>query len=311
MAVRTRALVIAAILLGARPASAQWGVWYADSLLSEGQIQRAEAAYYAASSSRPRDPVARSALGRYLAARSATRVGAVLLEEAMRFGADSTATASLLVPLYERIGDYASLTALRPDVLSAAERRRAEWLSTHPTEARLGDSVVVLTYRPLGDSRGVGTIMLRIGRAELPAVIDPRVSGLVLPSTVRSDLRTFGTEARRTFAVATTLGVGPVTFSNVPAVVGDADEQVRIGFDVLAPYWPAFDPARNALSLRRVGRRQRPHPGPRIPALYDSNGMRLLLAGRWQPTTAAMPAMFLATRSWQWDDRRGDVVLLP
>ena len=295
----------------APPASAQWGVWYADSLLAEGRIAHAEAAYYAASRARPRDPVARTALGRYLAARSATRVGAVLLEEAMRFGADSMQTAALLVPLYERLGDYAAIRALRPDVLTDAERRRAEWLGDRPRDARLRDSVVVITYRPIGDGRGVGTVMLRVGNAELPAIIDTRSSGLTLPATVRRSTQTFGRGGARELAAVAEARVGPVTFFNLPAVVGSADEQVRIGFDILAPYSPSFDPRAGTLTLRRVPRGARPHPGPRIPALYDINGLRLLLAGRWQPSTSAMPAMLLATRAWMWDDRRGDVVLLP
>ena len=305
------ALVVIALVLGSRPALAQWGVWYADSLLSEGQIQRAEAAYYAAARARPDDPIARSALGRYLAARSATRVGAVLIEEALRFGADSSAMAAILAPLYERLGDYAALAALQPGVLTAAERRRAQWLSRNVGDARLRDSVVVLTYRPIGDGRGVGTVVMRIGQTELPAIIDPRASGLVLPSTIRGDLRLFGPAGDRTLAVAPTMRLGPVSFTNVPAVVGSADEQVRIGFDVLAEHWPAFDPVRNVLTLRRVDRRARPPAGPRIPALYDSNGMRLLVGGRWQPTTSTMISMLLATRSWLWDDKRGDVVLVP
>lgn len=311
----TRALALLALLLTVSPLplAAQWGVWYADSLLASGQIARAEAAYYAASRARPRDPVARAALGRYLAARSATRVGAVLLEEAMRFGADSTQTASVLVPLYERLGDYASIVALKPDVLKDDERRRAEWLSTRPRDARLRDSVVILTYRPIGDERGVGTVVIRVGSAELPAIIDPRTTGLVLPSTVRSATRQFSARGGegRTLAVAEQLRIGPVTLFNVPAVIGSADEQVRVGFDVLAPYSPSFDPRTGMLSLRRVPRGARPHPGPRIPALYDINGMRLLIGGRWQPSTAAMPSMLLATRAWMWDEKRGDVVLLP
>lgn len=308
-----RVLLCILLLLGgsSRPARAQWGVWYADSLLAEGRISSAEAAYYAASRARPRDPVARAALGRYLAARGATRVGAVLLEEARDFGGDSVTIAAALAPLYERLADYTALAALRPNVLSSAERRRAEWLRDRPLQVQLPDSVVVLTYRPSGDGSGFGTVLLRIGRAELPAKIDPQTVGLVLPSTFANEVRQFGRESERTLAVASGARLGPVTLSNVPVSIGAPDEQVRIGFDMLAPYSPAFDPRKGILTLRQLERRSRPHPGPRIPALYDNNSMRLLLGGRWQPTTAAMTAMLLATRAWMWDTRRGDIVLLP
>lgn len=302
---------MALLVLAAPGAEAQWGVWRADSLLSEGRLMDAEAVYYASARARPKDPVIRAALGRYLAARGGVRAGAVLLEEAQFFGGDSAALARALVPLYVRLADYRALSELKPNVLTPAERRRALWLSTRPTEARLRDSVVLLTYRPLGDGDGFGTVILRIGRAELPAVIDPALSGLVLPSTVRRDIRAFGTEDQRTLAVVDTMRIGGTTFTNVPAMIGSPDEPVRIGFDVLAPYYPGFDPAKRIMTLRRVERRSPSPVGARVPALYDENGIRLLIGGRWQPTTASMPAMLLATRKWTWDNRLGDVVLSP
>src|SRR5437870_2911921 len=79
-------------------ASAQWGVWSGDSLLAAGRLVSAESAYYATARANPRDPIARAALGRFLAARGATRVGAVLLEEARQFGGDSAAIARALLP---------------------------------------------------------------------------------------------------------------------------------------------------------------------------------------------------------------------
>jgi hypothetical protein len=302
---------IALLVLAAPRADAQWGVWRADSLLSEGRLMDAEAVYYAAARGRPRDPVIRAALGRFLAARGGVRAGAVLLEEAQFFGGDSAALARALVPLYGRLADYRALSELKPDVLTPAERRRALWLSTRPTQARLRDSVVLLTYRPVGDGDGFGTVILRIGRVELPAVIDPRLSGLVLPSSVRAGVRTFGTEDRRTLGVVDSLRIGGTTFTNVPAMVGTPDEPVRIGFDVIAPYFPGFDPAKRIMTLRRVQRRSPAPAGSRVPALYDDNGMRLLIGGKWQSTTASMPAMLLATRRWTWDNRLGDVVLSP
>jgi len=300
-----------AALLCARPVIAQWGLWPADSLLAEGRLAAAESVYYAAARTHPRDPLARAALGRFIAARGGVKAGAVLLEEAQFFGGDSAALARSLVPLFVRLADYRSLVELKPDVLSAAERRRARWLAMNPTEARLRDTVVILSYRPMGDGRGMGTVLVRIGKTELAAVIDPRISGLVVPSVVRRDVRVFGVEARRTLAAAETVRIGSVVFSNVPATVGSADEQVRVGFDVIAPYYPAFDPAKGIMTLRRVNRRSPSPAGSRIPALWDGDGMRLLLGNTWQASTAAGPAMLLATRRWIWDWKLGDVVLLP
>ncbi len=298
-------------LLWVRPLDAQWGLWPADSLLAEGRLAAAESVYYAAARSYPRDPLIRAALGKFIAARGGVKAGAVLLEEAQFFGGDSAALARSLVPLFVRLSDYRSLAELKPNVLSAAERRRAQWLATNPTEARLRDSVAIISYRPAGDGRGFGTVMLHLGKAELAAVIDPRVSGLVIPSTARRDLRAFGTEGRNTLAVAETVRIGTVVFSNVPAVIGNADAQVRVGFDVIAPYFPGFDPGKAILTLRRVNRRSPSPAGSRVPALWDADGMRLLVGTAWQPSTSAMPAMLLATRRWIWDGKLGDVVLVP
>lgn len=288
----------------------QMGVWGADSLLAEGKLAAAESAYYAEARARPRNPVVRAALGKFLAARGGTRAGAVLIDEARFFGGDSAALARALVPLFVRLGDYKELAALQPNMLTAAERARARWLATRASEARLRDSVVILSYRATGDGRGLGTIMVRVGKSELPAIVDPRVSGLILPSAARADVRTFGAQGRNTLGVAEAVRVGGVVFSNIPVLIGSPDEVTRIGFDVIAPYFPGFDPAKGLLTLRRVGRRSPSPVGLRLPALFDDNGMRLLINGRWFPTTAASASMLLATRRWIWDWKLGDVVLL-
>jgi hypothetical protein len=303
--------VALALALIARPAAAQYGVWRADSLLAAGRLNAAESLYYAAVRAQPRDPVARGALGKYLAGRGATIAGAVLLEEARDFGGDSAAIARSLAPLYARMNAFEKLEALRPSVVSAAERQRAAWLATHPPGASFGDSVVLLSYRPSGNGDGIGTVLLNFGRAQVPAIIDPRVTGLLLPASMHADVRTFGMTGDSAIAVATAVRIGPVSLANVPAMVADV-RALRIGFDVIARYSPSFDPVRGSLVLRKtVVRAAAPMSSPaRVPALYDTNGLRLLIGGRWQPTSGAIASMLLATRSWLWDARRGDVVLL-
>ena len=304
-----QALVVATMLGMARPAVAQFGVWRADSLLAAGRLDDAESAYYTASRLRPRDPVARAALGRFLAARGAPRVGAVLLEEARRFGGDSARLASALIPMYARANDYEALAELRPRVLTEAERRRARFLSGNPPQARLRDSIAMISYRPSADAEGFGTVIVRIGRTELPAMIDPRVSGLVLPEASRGDVREFGRDGARRLAVARSIRLGGTVFTNVPATIGHPDEPVRIGFELLAPYAPTFDPAAGLITLRRMNRRAAVPLGTRYPVLFDANGMRVLLNGAWYQSSASPAAMLLATRRWMWDARRGDIVL--
>jgi len=302
-----------ALVSAPQRAQAQWGLWAGDSLLALGRLASAESAYYAAARARPRDPLVRAALGRFLAARGATRVGTVLLEEARQFGGDSAGLARALVPMYTRLGDFAAIDTLRPSVLSPVERRRARWLREHPPLANFRDSIIVLSYRPTADGEGIGTVLVRFGKAQVTALIDPRVSGLVVPRTMASDVHTFGEGAGTAIlGVADAVRVGGVVFSNVPAAIDtpSPDSRLRLGFDVLAVYSPTFDPRRGLVTLRKPERRTRLQPGARVPTLFDASGVRLLVGDRWQPSTAAMPAMLLATRQWMWDGRRGDIVFL-
>jgi hypothetical protein len=70
----------------------------ADVLLDAGLWPQAEDAFYAQSRLRPRAPVPRAALGRYLAMKGAVLPGTILIEEAQRFGLDSSLAASMLRP---------------------------------------------------------------------------------------------------------------------------------------------------------------------------------------------------------------------
>lgn len=278
-----------------------------DSLLGLGRIAAAESAYYAASSARPRDPVARARLGRFIAMRGGTRAGAVLLEEARQFGGDSAAIARALAPLYARLGDYKALAALDHSPLSPSEKARAAYLATNPTKVTMRDSVTRIPYRA-GRGAGIGTVLIRVGRAELAAMIDPGTSGVVVPATMRADVQMMG-DSQSVIGVIT-MRIGSQAFENVPASLASGDEPIRVGFDVLHAFSPTFDPAAGMITLHRPARVWRPGLGTRVPALYDAAGMRLLFAGVWMATTEPNAARLLAGRKWTWDARRGDVVLL-
>lgn len=71
----------------------------ADMLLEEGRWAEAEAAFYAQSEHAPRDPLARAALGRFIAMKGAIRPGIVLIDEARQFGLDPAVARELIAPL--------------------------------------------------------------------------------------------------------------------------------------------------------------------------------------------------------------------
>jgi hypothetical protein len=68
----------------------------ADFLLREGRWAEAESEFYLQSDRMPRDPVARAALGRFLAMKGAVRPGSILVEEAKKFGLEAMTARALL-----------------------------------------------------------------------------------------------------------------------------------------------------------------------------------------------------------------------
>ena len=99
-----RPLAIAAVLLtlAPAPARAQDGVLprsEAESLIDRGRWADAEEMLFAGVRARPRDPIARARLGRYLAMKGALRPGLVLVEEAGEFGLPSTTVRALATPI--------------------------------------------------------------------------------------------------------------------------------------------------------------------------------------------------------------------
>src|SRR3954462_7195495 len=166
---------LATLTIVPAPAVAQWGttVAQADSLLASGHVSTAESVYYATSSARPRDAVARAALGRYLAARGALRIGAELLEEARLFGGDSASIARSLAPIYGSLGDYRALAVLPASPPSPPEQSRTRWLFTHSPMLEFPDSAARLPYKPITDGSGIGTPSIPTGHPAADAAAAP------------------------------------------------------------------------------------------------------------------------------------------
>ncbi|HEY0527363.1 MAG TPA: hypothetical protein VGD02_00930 [Gemmatimonadaceae bacterium] len=315
-------LALAALALVPAVARSQWplGVDQADSLLAAGRVATAESVYYATSSARPRDARARAALGRYLASRGALRIGAVLLEEARLFGADSAGIARSLAPIYGSLGDYRALSVLPASPLTSAEQARARWLVSHPPVLEFPDSVSKLGYKPLTDGSGLGTIKISIDDRLVDAAIDPSVSGVVLQGKAarrRGGIRLFGADSTGIVGVISELHLGDVILSNVPARLdtssaGASTSKARgvlLGLDVLRRLAPTFEPKADTVTLRRSGQISPTTPGARAPMLLDERGLRVLIDARWDSASSRTVAQLLAMRSWTLDAKRGSIVL--
>lgn len=301
--VATGASVIGAPALGAQDAT----VRAADSLLRAGQVFRAETLYYVAVRRDPRNPAARLALGRYLAARGASKIGATLLEEARFFGSDPAQVARELAPVYARMGDWRALAQLPASPLGPAERARAEWLRGAPP-SHLGPDSVVVPYLP--DGEGLGRIALRIGPDSVEAIIDPAVRGLVLDSawSRRPGIKVFNAGGR-SVAVVPTVRVDALQMTNVAAGFGATGgaRSARIGLDVLGEFMPTFDGAARKAVLRRGGRA--PTRGERVATLSLPTGVWLVRAGSVVPLASETARAVTSAAPWTLVSRRGEIVV--
>jgi hypothetical protein len=316
-----RSLMLAATLaapaVGAAPraARAQHYVARADSLLRRGRVFAAETLYYYAVSRTPRDPVARLALGRYLAARGALRIGAVLMEEARFFGGDPKTVGTYLAPVYARLGDYKALSALPGSPLPYAQRARAEWLGNNPPAIAGPDSAVVVLLP--ADSGSLGVIDLVIDGDSIQASIDPRVQGVSLDTAwlrrkaVKRFAATFDNDWRNIGGVALSVDVGPFTLTNVPTSFAATGEphRARVGLDFLGQLAPTFDPGAGTMLLRRSGRIDKSAPGERIPTLAYPGGLWLVQRDGVWPLGGTMAATTIGTRAFTLNARRGELIL--
>lgn len=292
---------------------AQRAAMPADSLVQHGLLDRAEAAYYSAARARPRDPVARWNLGRYLIERGAARVGMTLVEEAVQFGFDKTRADSVLAPVYLELGEYQKLLALAPSPLNAAERERVRFLAAHPSRIIAPDSSIAAAYLPATTGEMIGTIAIRIdGRPVTARIVNggPPLQ-VAAASAAAKRLRTFGTTS--SVAVADSIGISRLLTTNVPVEVStmlSGDAQVSLEF--LARYAPTFDPRAGRVTLRASGEANGAPAGANVfLTMINDDQLRILKAGGW--TTPADPEILrlLNAHRWTIDRRRGTIVVEP
>lgn len=306
----------AALLSGiiAAPIGAQ-SVAVADSLLQRGNVDRAESVYYAAVRVKPRDPAARLGLGRYLAGRGAIRVAVPLLEEANKFGGNATEINADLAPLYLAVADYRALAALTPSPLTAGERERARWLEAHPTRVIAPDSVTMAIFHPKAGAGYVGTMPIRINGLTVEASIAPRSSGIMISDSLAHALkvRRFPAGAQGGEppipAVADSVGIGRVVFTNFPVSVGKSIVATTIGLDVLSRLAPTFESQIGRLTLRTNGSVPAHLIGDRFATWATTSDYQMLRAGGWISLADRQVTRMLDDRSWTLDAKRGVIVL--
>jgi hypothetical protein len=289
-----------------------------DSLLAAGNLARAESAYYAAARVRPRDPVARWALGRFLVERGATRVGVTLLEESLQFGGDPVLVGRELARAYLTIGEFAPLAAL--PAASPAQRERARWLTTHEPRVIAPDSLIVVPLARSDDSTAVGAIAARVNGVSLVLSLSSQAQGIVVSRAAMGNhhLRPFaaGTDSTANvdlLAVADSVNLGRLTMLNQPVMLATLPQgtQGLIGLSALGRFAPAADGKTGSLTLRpdgTVGADQGIVSGDRLPTLDLPTGISVLRSGAWIASPAEL-ARLLRNRGWVFDAKRGALVV--
>ncbi|MEP7066191.1 MAG: hypothetical protein ABI889_09185 [Gemmatimonadota bacterium] len=309
-----------AALLTAMPLAAQAAVdntaivARADTLLIAGRVFAAESLYYIAVRRGPRDPIARFALGRYLAQRGALKVGAVLMEEARYFGGDPARIAVELAPVYSRLGEYNHLAALPASAVPYGTRMRAEYLRDNRPGITGPDSGSVSYI--VNDSQLLGRVQLLIGADTVMATIDARASGLVLDTSWarRKELRRFAarnTNVRDVDAVTPSVALGAYTFTNVPThfALQKSATRATIGLDLIGQLAPSFDPRAGKVMLRASGRLPTTFPGLRIATITNDRGVYVVKGETIFPLGHPDVQRYFRNSRWTLDAKRGEVLV--
>jgi hypothetical protein len=99
-------------------------------LIDAGRWTEAEEMLYAGVRARPRDPIARARLGRYLAMRGALRPGLVLVQEAGEFGLPASSVRALAAPIQTLLDQGEEIWSSASDSSLLAAGRRYPVLRT-------------------------------------------------------------------------------------------------------------------------------------------------------------------------------------
>jgi hypothetical protein len=307
----------AAVLVTATRLAAQ-SPQAADSLLQQGLVEQAETMYYAAVRSAPRNPEARFRLGSYLIGRGATRVGAVLVEEAVQFGLDPATAAPVLVAAYEYLGDFTSLTRLSPANVGTTTIARARWLVDHPMRVAAPDSVILVDYRERMSGDTIGTLPIRINGRNFTAAISAHARGITVGTEIAN-----ATHARRfespvdsgralRLAVVDSMDLGRLGVRNSPIRIdaSGAERGVLIGLDALMRFAPTFDGLAGKVVLRAGGSAGlRPPQATEVTTLLVDGALLTAVAGGW--ASIAMPNVERMLRGHRWtiDTKRGRILV--
>jgi hypothetical protein len=290
--------------VGAPPRRAATEPSLAQQYLDVGRLFLAERELYAAVAAAPRQSAPRGELARYLASRGRFRIADVLLDEALRFGADPAIVARARAEMqpYRDPAEWAPVPGVRPPAAVAA--REAERAATGHARNWDGTEATV-PMQMTEDARTLLRFQARTARGAVWVTVDPRAEGVAIASAADTMFRVqrFGGEAAYEPVLLHELAIGARTLTWIDAVVDPSVRagELRVGMDVFWQLRPVVDERAGTITLmppgssatvpervRRIpfvlafpGLLLVPRPGV-PPVAVESDGGRALLRGaRW------------------------------
>lgn len=278
----------------------------AQELLAVGRLAAAERELYAAVQANPRQSAPRGELARYLASRGRFMIAQVLLEEALRFGADTALVARAMAEMapYRPPADVKRVPGARPPAaIAARERARAGGLA--PV---LEGEEVTVPMTMTEDGRTLLRVVVRTERGTVMATVDPSIDGVAVSSASDSlvPVRTFGARGAGAPVLVGEISIGD---RRLAWLDGTIDPQVpvgemRIGLDVFWHLRAIVDERAGTLTLPARAARVTVTPGSqRIPFMLGFPGVWLVEMPWRAPVAIEGPegrAMLRGTR-WQLD----------
>jgi hypothetical protein len=278
----------------------------AQELLAVGRLAAAERELYAAVQANPRQSAPRGELARYLASRGRFMIAQVLLEEALRFGADTALVARAMAEMapYRPSADVKRVPGARPPAaIVARERARSGGLA--PV---LDGAEVTVPVTMSEDGRTLLRVVVRTERGTVLATIDPSLDGVAVSSATDSlvPVRTFGARGAGAPVLVGEISIGE---RRLAWLDGTVDPQVpvgemRIGLDVFWHLRAIVDERTGTLTLpARTARVTVPQGSQRIPFMLGFPGVWLVEMPWRAPVAIQSPEgreMLRGTR-WQLD----------
>lgn len=301
--------------VGAPPRRAATEPSLAQQYLDVGRLYMAERELYAAVTAAPRQSAPRGELARYLASRGRFRIADVLLDEALRFGADPAIVTRARAEMqwYRAPADRKPIAGVRPP--AAVVAREAERAAKGYTRTWDGAEATV-PMQMTEDAQTLLRFEARTARGVVWVTVDPRVEGVAVSSAADTMFRVqrFGGDLAYEPVLLHELSIGARTLAWIDAAVDPSvrSGELRVGMDVFWQLRPVVDERAGTITFPALGPRGTvPARAQQIPFVLTFPGLLLVPRPGVPPVPIASDGGRALLRGARWwlDQTEGTVVV--